>query len=161
MSWYKCNDCGHIFEDGEFYVQSEYMGECWGAPAYKDFSYCPSCGGDGWEEAESCSRCNGVFLEDELTDGICDECLNEIAMSYKYDIAKCYAFSQKECFKYPVEIDCFLSCMFTPEEINEVLYRELAIASSIKPVDCTPFIEADRYLFNEHIAREVKKNDNR
>ena len=66
MSWYKCNDCGHIFEDGEFVVKSEYMGECWGTPSYDTFHYCPSCGGDGWEEAGHCARCRGVFFDDEL-----------------------------------------------------------------------------------------------
>ena len=161
MSWYKCNDCGHIFEDGEFVVKSEYMGECWGIPAYDEFCYCPSCGGDGWEEAGHCAKCHGIFLGDELTEGLCDECLREIAMAYKYDIAKCYALSKASGEKESVSIDPFLACMFTAEQINEVLYRELAIASAVKPVDCTPFIEADRYWFDERIAEEVKENDNR
>lgn len=161
MSWYKCNECGHIFEDGEFYVQSEYMGECWGTPAYDTFRYCPSCGGDEWEEAGHCAKCHGIFLDDEMTEGLCEECLSDIAVSYKYDLAKCFALSQKSGEKQPVDIDYFLSCMFTPEQINEVLYRELAVAAAVKPVDCTPFIETDRYWFDERVAEEVKNNDNR
>ena len=161
MSWYKCNDCGHIFEDGEFIVKSEYVGECWGTPAYDERSYCPSCGGDAWEEAGHCAKCRGVFLDDELTEGLCSECLNEIAMEYKYDIAKCYALSQSSGEKESVSINPFLSCMFTNEQINEVLYRELVVASAIKPVSCEPFIESDKHWFYERIAEEVKKNDNR
>ena len=161
MSWYKCNDCGHVFEDGEFVIKSEYMGECCGTPAYDTFRYCPSCGGDGWEEAGHCAKCRGVFLDDELTEGLCDECLKEISMDYKYDIARCYALSQESGEKESVSIDPFLACMFTTEQINEILYRELAVASAIKPVNCEPFIESDKYWFYEHIAKEVKKNDNR
>lgn len=161
MSWYKCNDCGHVFEDGEFAVKSEYMGECFGFPTYDTFLYCPSCGGDGWETAGHCAKCRGVFLEDELTEGLCAECLNEIAMEYKYDIAKCYALSQASGEKESVSIDSFLACMFTTDQINEVLYRELAVASAIKPVSCEPFIESDKYWFYERIAEEVKKSDNR
>jgi hypothetical protein len=69
--------------------------------------------------------------------------------------------SQKSGETDSVSVDWFLSCMFTTEQINEILYRELAIAASVKPVDCTPFIEDDRYWFNERIAEEVKKNVNR
>lgn len=158
---YKCCECGHIFEDGEFVVKNEYVGECWGTPAYQDFSYCPHCGSDCWEEAVACLKCHGAFLDDELTDGLCAECLSDIAMTYKNDISKCYSLSQKSGEKIPVDIDYFLSCMFTTEQINEILYRELVVATSLKPVDCTPFIDADRYWFDERIAEEVKKNDNR
>lgn len=161
MSWYKCNECGHIFEDGEFYTKSEYMGECWGTPAYDTFLYCPSCGGDEWEEAGHCAKCHGIFLDDEMTDGLCEECLSDIALTHKYYIAKCFGLSQKSGEKQPVYIDYFLSCMFTAEQINEVLYRELAVAASVKPVDCTPFIEADRYWFDERVAEEVNKNVDR
>ena len=156
MSWYKCTDCGHIFEDGEEKVTTEYLGECFGFPAYDEFSSCPSCGGD-YDKAEKCEKCGGVFFCDELTDGLCNECLNVLAMEYKYDIAKCYALSKESGEKENISIDPFLASMFTEEEINEVLYRELAVASSIKPVDCTPFIESDRYWFNEQIVKEVKK----
>ena len=159
MSWYKCNDCGHIFEDGEASCYSEYMGECHGSPAYDSFSCCPCCGGD-YETAKTCEVCGGVFLYDEMTDGVCDECLKEAAMKYKYDIAKCFSLSKSVKATYSVSIDWFLSCMFTPEQINEILYRELVVASSLKPVDCTPFIDDDRSWFNECIAEEVKKNDN-
>ena len=161
MSWYKCNDCGHIFEDGEFFIDRQYVGECWGTPAYRDFRLCPSCRGENWEEAGHCAKCFGIFLDDELTEGLCSECLNEITMEYKYDIAKCYDLSQKTGEKQQVNIDPFLADMFSAEQINEILYRELAIASSVKPVDCTPFIESDKYWFYERIAEEVKENDNR
>jgi hypothetical protein len=160
MSWYKCNDCGHIFEEGEAGYYSEYMGECHGSPAYEEFSCCPSCGGE-YEEAQSCKICGGVFLYDEMSEGLCKECLNNLVADYKYDIKKCYSLSQKNEAKSKVEIDNFLACMFTEKEINEVLYRELVVASSIKPVDCTPFIEEDRYWFDERIAEEVNNNDNR
>ena len=160
MSWYKC-ECGHIFEGGEFVVKSEYMGECWGAPAYQDFQYCPSCGDDCYEQASRCKKCGAVFLDDEMTDGYCDGCVADMVSNYKYNIAKCYSLSREYAGKEEVEIDCFLASMFSPELINEVLYRELVQISAIAPVDCTPFIEADEYWFKDRVVEEVKKNENR
>jgi hypothetical protein len=110
---------------------------------------------------QKCVICEDVFEYDEITDGVCNECLKELVARYKYDIAKCYDLSKKNAEKHSVDIDYFLSCMFTEEQINEVLYRELAVASAIMPVDCTNFIEADRYWFDERVIEEVKKNDNR
>ena len=160
MSWYKC-ECGHIFEDGEFLVKSEYMGECWGAPAYQDFQYCPSCGDDCYEQASRCTKCGAVFLDDEMTDGYCDGCIADMVSDYKYNIAKCYSLSRSSGETEEVEIDFFLASMFSPKLINEVLYRELVQISAIAPVDCTPFIEADEYWFKDRVVEEVKKNENR
>lgn len=160
MDWYKC-ECGHTFKDSEFLVKSEYMGEFWGEPAYKDFSYCPYCGGDCCEEASQCHECGGVFLDDEMTEGYCDGCIANMVSDYKYNIAKCYSLSRSSGEKEEVEIDFFLASMFSPELINEVLYRELVQCSAIAPVDCTPFIEADEYWFKDRIVEEVKKNEDR
>lgn len=160
MSWYKC-ECGHIFEDGEFLVKSEYMGECWGAPAYQDFCYCPSCGDDCYEQASQCKKCGAVSLDDEMTDGYCDGCVTDMVSDYKYNIAKCYSLSRSSGETEEVEIDLFLASMFSHELINEILYRELVQCSAIAPVDCTPFIEVDEYWFKDRVVEEVKKNDNR
>ena len=150
---YKCCSCGHLFEEGEQAVWEERHGL--DTPPYEKWSGCPICR-DGYEEVNQCKKCGSWHTEDELTNGLCDECLNDIAMEYKYDIAKCYALSKKSGETHQVEVDSFLADMFTPEQINDVLYRELVIASAIKPVDCTTFIDADRDWFNEKIAEEVK-----
>lgn len=70
---YKCLDCGHIFDEGEQAVWTEAHGEQWDG--------CPICKG-GFEETTGCAHCGGEFLETELFDGICAECLAE---SITYD----------------------------------------------------------------------------
>ena len=62
MGWYKCNDCGHLFEDGEQSVKTEYVGDVGSSPAYRSFCCCPSCGSDDWEVACECKRCGGVVI---------------------------------------------------------------------------------------------------
>lgn len=71
---FKCAECGHIFEDGEqrTYAEHHPYGD---TTADEYFSVCPVCGGE-YEEAKSCERCGGAFLEDELISGYyCKECL--------------------------------------------------------------------------------------
>lgn len=40
---YKCNSCGHIFDEDEIYYSKESRGEFWGAPAYETVACCPNC----------------------------------------------------------------------------------------------------------------------
>lgn len=47
---FKCNDCENSFE--ELHTYRECMGEFWGMPAYEEFSCCPFCGSDDYEEVE-------------------------------------------------------------------------------------------------------------
>lgn len=63
---YKCNSCGHLFEEGEQAVWTEEHGEKW--------SGCPLCH-DGYEEVHQCEKCGDWHSEDELTEGICGDCL--------------------------------------------------------------------------------------
>jgi hypothetical protein len=155
MGWYKCNGCGHTFEDGEFAKKEEYRGVCHGTPAYENVYCCECCGSDDICDAEVCSKCGTVVAEDDFFDGLCEECSRDIYMEYKYDIKKCYELSLREKQEESVNIDFFLSCMFTKEEINSILYRELVCASSVRPVDCTQFIETDRSWFNEKALKGV------
>ena len=67
---YKCNECGHLFEEGEQKVYREKMGECHGFPAYENFSVCPNCGGD-YEEAQACKIC-GTY--EDVDGDFCMEC---------------------------------------------------------------------------------------
>lgn len=51
MQIFKCNDCGTIFDSPR--CVSESRGEFWGMPAYEDMYYCPHCGGEDFNYAES------------------------------------------------------------------------------------------------------------
>lgn len=71
---YICRQYNHIFEAGEAKKIKENHGECFGFPAQEDFSVCPLCEGE-YEEAVKCSICEEYHLEEDLTNGICDDCL--------------------------------------------------------------------------------------
>lgn len=75
---YKCLECGHIFDAGEESIYYEKHGL--DTPPYEKFSACPVCGGD-FEETYRCKKCLGEYIEEELWDGYCGECLRD-AMDY-------------------------------------------------------------------------------
>lgn len=152
---YKCVSCGNIFEEGEQAVWEETHGL--ERPPYEKFCSCPSCG-DDFEGAKRCVVCGGYFLEDELNDGICDNCLFNLENEYRYDVNKCYNLCDGE--KVKVELNFFLSCMFTEKQIEEILMKNLSKASSLVSIDCTAFMETDKTWFQERIAEEVNKNEN-
>ena len=74
---YMCIECGHIFEEGEEAVWEESRGEYWGTPCTETVSGCPKCKGD-YQEAFECARCGEWFFEDELNDGYCESCYDEL-----------------------------------------------------------------------------------
>ena len=73
---YICTQCNHIFKEGEGKVITESQGECFGYPAVESYTVCPICEGD-YEEAVKCSICEEYHLDEDLTNGICDECLDK------------------------------------------------------------------------------------
>lgn len=147
---YKCLGCGHIFEEGEQAAWREYMGECHGSLAYKEFSGCPICKGD-FEETKQCEICGGEFLEDELNGGlVCDDCVEE----YKRDLETCYAIAETT-EKQEIKINALLASLFDVDEIETILYQQL---ESVKDsIDCSAFINEDKDWFAEKLAEEVNK----
>ena len=71
---YKCENCGHLFEEGEQAVWEERHGL--DTPPYEKFSGCPICK-SGYEEVHQCKECGEWYTEDELYDGWCEKCLRE------------------------------------------------------------------------------------
>ena len=72
---YKCIECEAIFEDPETWEEDR--GEYWGVPCTETVSGCPKCRG-GFEEAVECKRCGNVHFADELDDGLCECCYDEL-----------------------------------------------------------------------------------
>lgn len=147
--WYKCNDCGNLFEDGEEKLCRENISEAWGSPCVMETYVCPSCGGD-YEEVEPCVICGAIESEANVDSGLCDDCVEEL----RYDYETCFLVGSKDT--EAVEINCFLASFFTAEQINEILKKQLEIMARYIRVDCKEFIEADRDWFTE-ILKEVIK----
>lgn len=74
---YKCVECDHIFEEGEQAEWYEDRGEFWGTPCSERVSGCPKCRGS-YEEVFECKRCGAWSFEDELDDGLCELCQDEL-----------------------------------------------------------------------------------
>lgn len=69
---YRCVECGHVFEEGEEAVWYETY-EFWGFPSREEMTGCPKCKG-AFEEARECKKCGELHFEDELYDGLCEDC---------------------------------------------------------------------------------------
>lgn len=74
---YKCVDCGTVFDEDEIAVWEESRGEFWGVSCSETMTGCPTCK-EGYEEAFKCKRCGIWCLEDELRDGYCESCYDEL-----------------------------------------------------------------------------------
>lgn len=150
---YKCLECGHIFDEGEQARWIESRGEYWGTPCSEEMSGCPLCKGE-YEKTKPCKICGSEHLSDELDGGVCEECVD----THRYDVDMCFRLGKK-C-KEDVEINGFLASMYSTEEIEELILRDILNTQKIKVVDCTPFIEADSSWFAENLAKEVNKDEN-
>ncbi len=71
---YRCENCGHLFEEGEQAVWEDRHGL--DTPPYEKWDGCPVCKG-GYEEVHQCQECDEWHTEDELYDGWCEKCLRE------------------------------------------------------------------------------------
>ena len=72
---YKCVECEAVFEDPEKWEEDR--GEFWGVHCTETVCGCPKCRG-GFEEASECKRCGEWFFADELDDGYCKCCYDEL-----------------------------------------------------------------------------------
>ena len=73
---YRCENCGHLFEEGEQAVWYENQGECHGVTAMERFSGCPLCH-DDYNEVYQCNECGDWHYADELYSCWCEKCLRE------------------------------------------------------------------------------------
>lgn len=140
---FKCLDCGHIFDEGEEGFYEEDYGIFWGSRMTERQPCCPSCNSEYFEEACRCERCKGVFLEDELEEGLCEECCDELEEEYRHDPKKCFELAKDETES--VELNAFLVSMLKAEQINEILLK--CLTEQGISIDCTHFITSDRLWF--------------
>lgn len=87
---YRCENCGHLFEEGEQAVWEERHG--FDTPPYEKWSGCPICKCD-YEEVHQCKECGDWHTYDELYEGWCEKCLRE---SINYDTFFEYCEANKD-----------------------------------------------------------------
>ena len=71
---YICDNCAHIFEDGEQRIVTETHG--FSDDLAERFEVCPVCGGT-YSEAKRCNGCNEWHSEGVLYFGWCADCLKD------------------------------------------------------------------------------------
>lgn len=99
---YRCESCGHLFEEGEQAVTYETHG--FYQPPYEEIHSCPVCGGD-FEEVHQCKECGDWHTEDELYEGWCEKCLRE---TINYDTFFEYCEANKEDNYLDTFVMCYL-----------------------------------------------------
>ena len=143
MALMKCNR-GHLFEEEDKAVWIETYGEF-----QEEETGCPYCY-ENYEEAKHCFLCGRHYTEDELTEGVCDDCLN----SFNNNIDVCFEVGSKE--SKDIALNSMLVELFNSEQIEEILLRELKEAGKI---DCSAFINSDKEWFVENLLEYLNKDE--
>ena len=137
---YRCENCGHFFEEGEQAVWEERHG--FTSPPYEKWDGCPLCRG-GYEEVHQCQECEEWHTEDEIYgDKWCEKCLRETINYYTF-------FEYCEANKGEQYLDIFvmselLGGMDCPKNVS-LDFHQLMIDLYKKRVDG---IKKDMALFN-------------
>ena len=151
--WLCCDSCGHVFEEGELDRSREYRGECHGEPSYEEVIGCPCCGSTSIHDAVRCCCCGSYVNESDIVYGVCENCIDDEISKRRYDYRWCAKEAQKDDMLDCVKVNGLLTSIFTDEEINKILLKELIVSSAFVPVDCKSFLENDK----EWIAKKIKE----
>jgi hypothetical protein len=157
---YICTQCNHIFEEGE--KIEEYRGECFGFPAYEEYYVCPVCG-ENYEEAAECANCGEYYLEEDLTCGFCDKCLDK---EVDYDKVLSFLIATDE-LKYFV-FDFFFTTDHFDDGLEKAITEELTWWFKRKVFDeklnnktefldiLKKYVKTDPYGWSEFLSEEVE-----
>ena len=147
MLKYKCDHCVREFEEPDIITETHGMtdGSC------EKHGVCPYCKGY-FEEMHKCEICGEYFTEDELSGGVCDECIYE----HSTDIELCHKLGEEA--EETIKINGFIASVFTEEQINEILWNRIKEINRMVNISCYDFIDSDKSWFAEKLIEE-KNND--
>lgn len=145
---YQCHECDRRFEEPDFITETHGLD----SPPYEKIGVCPYCKGY-YEPMYQCKICGEWFTDDELTSGVCDDCIYQ----HDTDIELLYRLGNEEDAKETVTINGFIASVLTEEQINEILMRELRTINYACYVNGTEFIGSDKSWFAEQLIKEAKK----
>lgn len=81
MDWYYCQDCGAVFPEHEIRTEQIENRHWWldDCPVERlTECHCPECGSSDIEEAAYCDYCGDPFRPEDLVDGLCASCREEL-----------------------------------------------------------------------------------
>ena len=170
---YRCENCGHLFEDGEQAVWEERHGL--DTPPYEKWDGCPLCHGD-YEEVHQCQECDDWHTEAELYEGWCEKCLRE-TINYDTFFEYCEANKDERYLDIFVMsellggMDCpkWISCDFHQLMIDVYKARAEAIKAALteeyrKCIDILPacirfIMDDDGSIGRENYAEWLNKRE--
>ena len=143
---YQCHECDRQFEEPDIITETHGMtdGSC------EKIGVCPYCKGY-FEEMTQCRICGQYFTEDELSGGVCDECVYE----HSTDIELCHRLGQEA--EESIKLNGFIASVFSEEQINEILWNRIKEINRMVNISCYDFIDSDKSWFAEKLIKE--KND--
>lgn len=143
---YQCHECDRSFEEPDIITETHGLD----TPPYEKIGVCPYCKGY-FEEMTQCRICDQYFTEDELSGGVCDECIYE----HSIDIELCHKLGQEA--EESIKINGFIASVFSEEQINEILWNRIKEINRMVNISCYDFIDSDKSWFAEKLIKE--KND--
>ena len=140
---YQCHECDRQFEEPDIITETHGMtdGSC------EKIGVCPYCKGY-FEEMQECKICGEWYTEDELTSGVCDECIYE----HSTDIELCHKLGEEA--EENIKINGFIASVFTEEQINEILWNRIKEINRMVNISCYDFIDSDKSWFAEKLIEE-------
>ena len=143
MFRYQCHECDRQFEESDIITETHGMtdGSC------EKIGVCPYCKGY-FEEMHKCEICGEYFTEDELSGGVCDECIYE----HSTDIELCHKLGEEA--EETIKINGFIASVFTEEQINEILWNRIKEINRMGNISCYDFIDSDKSWFAEKLIEE-------
>jgi hypothetical protein len=143
---YQCHECDRRFEEPDIITEKHGLD----TPPYEKIAVCPYCKGY-FEPMKECKICGEYFTEDELSGGVCDECIYE----HSTDIELCHKLGEEA--EETIKINGFIASVFSEEQINEILWNRIKEINRIVNISCYDFIDSDKSWFAEKLIKE--KND--
>lgn len=143
---YQCHECDRRFDEPDIITETHGMtdGSC------EKHAVCPYC--HGWiEDLHECKICGATATEENLTLGVCNDCLMR-----KATVERCLKFGD-DC-EENVPINGFVVSLLSPRKINEILIKTISDANSIVPIDCFNFVLNDDIWFAQKVIEEEKEN---
>lgn len=145
MCRFQCHECDSLFDEPNFIEEKHGFH----TPPYERIAVCPYCKGY-FEQMYQCEICGEWFTDEELTMGVCDECIYQHDTDYEL----CYRLGNEEEAKETISINGFVASVFTEGQISEILMRELRNIKDITNISCIEFIGSDKSWFAEQLIKE-------
>ena len=139
---YECHNCGRRFEEPDIITETHGLD----IGPYEKIGVCPYCKGY-FAEIHECKICGEHYTDDELTSGVCDECIYE---DVTFDRCLRYGADREE----NIAINGFIASVLDAETINRILTEEIRKASQIIPINLDEFVEEDKSWFAEQLIKE-------